>query len=104
MRLEIVYRPAALSDLDTIYDYLALEDPRRAIAFIDEIRERCRVLRDYPELGPARENLAPGIRIYPMPHRVIVAYRITEATIEVTRVFSGGQDYESLILTSEGEI
>jgi toxin ParE1/3/4 len=52
-------------------------------------------------LGPAREDIAPGIRIYPMPRRVVVAYRVTSATVEITRVFWGGQDYETLIREDE---
>jgi toxin ParE1/3/4 len=97
MLLDLIYRTAALSDLDAIYDYIEPENPRRAISFIEEIRERCRILCDYPKLGPARDSIASGIRIYPMPHRIIVVYRITETAIDIVRIFSGSQDYESLI-------
>jgi toxin ParE1/3/4 len=55
-------------------------------------------------LGPAREDIAPGIRIYPMPRRVVVAYRVTSVTVEITRVFWGGQDYETLIREDELDI
>jgi toxin ParE1/3/4 len=99
--VDVIYRPAALADLDGIYDVIEQDDPRRAAHFVNDIRSRCRNLSKYPMLGPAREDLAAGIRIYPMPRRVVVAYRITPSAVEITRVFWGGQDYETLIRDDE---
>ena len=62
---KLVYRPAALADLDGIYDYIEPENPRRAASFVKDIRDRCRNLCTHPELGPAREDLGTGIRILP---------------------------------------
>ncbi len=36
--VNVVYRPAALDDLDSIYDVIEQDDPRRAANFIDDIR------------------------------------------------------------------
>ena len=99
--LRLVYRPAALADLDAIYDYIEPENPSRALTFVEEIRARCRILCEHPQAGPGREDLGQNIRIYPMRGRIIVAYRITPDTIEITRVFSGGQDYEAIL--SDGD-
>ncbi|WP_375453533.1 type II toxin-antitoxin system RelE/ParE family toxin [uncultured Methylobacterium sp.] len=93
----LVYRPAAIEDLDGIYDLIAADDPQRARAFIDGIRERCRKLCVHPELGPARADLRPGIRIFPIRRRVVVAYRIEADAIVVVRITYGGRDYEALI-------
>lgn len=93
----LVYRPAALADPGGIYDFIAPENPRRAAGFVDDIRQRCRTLRTHPELGPARADLGPGIRIYPMLGRIVVAYRVAEDAVVITRVFSGGQDYEAIL-------
>ena len=98
---KLVYRPAALADLDGIYDYIEPENPRRAASFVKDIRDRCRNLRAHPQLGPARDDLGLGIRILPMLGRIVVAYRITDEAIIVTRVFSGGRDYEAIL--REGE-
>jgi toxin ParE1/3/4 len=94
---KLVYRPTALADLDGIYDFIAPENPRRAAGFVDDIRQRCRTLCTHPELGPARADLASGIRIYPMLGRIVVAYRVAEDAVVITRVFSGGQDYEAIL-------
>ncbi|RJF86773.1 type II toxin-antitoxin system RelE/ParE family toxin [Oleomonas cavernae] len=93
----LVYRSAALGDLDGIYDLIEPDNPRRALSFVQDIRQRCRTLCTHPHLGPARNDLSAGIRTYPMFGRVVVAYRVTEEAIVITRVFYGGQDYETLL-------
>lgn len=98
---KLIYRPLALADLDGIYDYIAPENPRRAVSFVNDIRQRCRILCTHPELGPARADLSPGIRIYPMLGRIVVAYRIAEDAVVITRVFSGGQEYEAILRNNE---
>ncbi len=95
--LHVVYRPAALSDLDAIFDYIEPDSPRRAASFVQDIRDRCRRLCDFPRIGPARDDLGEGIRLYSMFGRVVVAYRIGETAIEITRVFYGAQDYEAIM-------
>lgn len=97
----LTYRPAAVADLDAVYEIIELDSPRRALNFIEDIQKRCRNLCTYPQLGRARDDLAPGIRIYPMLGRVVVAYRVTEAAIVITRVFYGGQDYETILLDED---
>ena len=95
--LNLVYRHAALADLDAIYAYIEPDNPRRAASFVQDIRDRCRALCAYPKLGRVRDDLGAGIRILPMLGRIVVAYRVTSSAILVTRVFSGGQDYEAVL-------
>lgn len=97
----LVYRPAALADLDAIYDFIEPDRPNRALRFVADIRDRCRVLTEHPHIGKSRDDLGPGIRILPMLGRVVVAYRIEPDAIEVTRVFYGGQDYEAILRDHE---
>lgn len=92
----LAYRPAALADLDAIYDFIEPDNPDRALGFAADSRDRCRVLVEQPHIGRSRNDLGPGIRILPMLGRV-VAYRITPDAIEITRVFYGGQDYEAIL-------
>lgn len=97
MALALTYRALALDDLDGIFDYIAPESPRRAESLIEDIRKRCRMLCEHPELGPSRSDIKPGLRIYPMPGRIVVCYLITEEAIVIVRVFSGGQDYGTIM-------
>src|ERR1700677_4508834 len=85
--LSLVYRHAALADLDAIYAYIEPDNPRRAASFVQDIRDRCRALCAYPKLGRVRDDLSAGIRILPMLGGLVVAYRVTSSAILVTRVF-----------------
>jgi toxin ParE1/3/4 len=96
-RLRLTYRPAALADLDSIFDFIEADSPTRAASFVDEILSRCGALGVYPELGPVRHDLGVGIRIYPMFGRIVVAYRVADDAVQVIRVFSSGQDYATIL-------
>ncbi len=93
----LIYRQAARADLDAIYDFIAADSPERAARFIESILERCERLEAFPESGPSRDAIRPGLRILPLPGRSVVAYRLDEDTVTVMRVFYGGQDYEALL-------
>jgi toxin ParE1/3/4 len=96
MALELAYSAAALTDLETILRYVALDSPRHARAWVAEIERRCELLCDFPELGTERNDLAPGLRIFPH-RRAVIAYRVQPMRIRIVRVFYGGQDYAALM-------
>ena len=65
--MSLVFSPLAESDLEEIGDYIAMDNPARAIEFIEELRDQCRILTQLPLAFPAREEIAPGLRV--MPYR-----------------------------------
>ena len=102
MAHKLVYRPRANEDLEGIYRFIAQDSPTRAFGFIEKIQLRCDLLREYPEQGRARPDLKPGLRVIPYGRSVVITYRVTGDTIEVLRIFYGGQDYET-IMSGDGE-
>jgi toxin ParE1/3/4 len=102
MAHKLIYRPRAEEDLEAIYRFIAQDSPARAFSFIDQILERCDLLRDSPEQGRARPDLRPGLRVVPYGRSVVIAYQFTSDAIEVVRIFYGGQDYET-IMSGDGE-
>jgi toxin ParE1/3/4 len=57
--VEIIWTPFALEDLQSVYDYIALDSPTYAIRFIDKLVDRVEVLIDHSEVGrivPEFEN------------------------------------------------
>jgi len=40
------FTPQAEIDLEEVGDYIALDNPRRAVTFIREVRQHCELLRD----------------------------------------------------------
>jgi toxin ParE1/3/4 len=102
MAHRLVYRPRAAEDLEAIYRFIALDSPTQAFRYIEQIEHRCNLLCDSPEQGRPRPDIRPGLRIVPYGRSVVIAYQVTGDTIEVLRIFYGGQDYETII-SDDGE-
>ena len=93
----LVFTPAARSDLEDIFRFIAADNPRRARSYVGDIQQACRSLCDMPEMGLARSDLRPNLRVLPLWRRIVVAYEPSETRIDVLRVFSAGQDYETIL-------
>jgi toxin ParE1/3/4 len=87
--------PAARSDLDEIWFYIAQDDPEAADKFIRAIVSRFPILATMPELGRQREELSPRLRSFPVG-RYVVFYRPMENGIEIARVLHGARDFPPL--------
>ncbi len=95
MVYRVTYRPLAVSDLDRIYEFIALDNPERAFAFVSRIRAHCARLSEMPERGVPRDDLALGIRTLSFERRVLIAYRLDDQAVQIIRVFYAGQDFPS---------
>jgi toxin ParE1/3/4 len=100
--MRLIFRPSSLDDFRAVHRFIATDNATQARNFVMRIRQRCGALREHPLLGPARPDLGTGLRIIPMRPGVVVVYRVASESVEVLRVFYGGQDYEA-ILRREGE-
>lgn len=49
---EIIWSETALTDLDAIADYIAIENPAVAAAFVQRALDRVEQLRRHPQSGP----------------------------------------------------
>lgn len=57
--------PEAERDLEEIGDYIAADNPARAVSFVPEIRDRCAKIGNAPLAYAARPELGEGIRLCP---------------------------------------
>jgi toxin ParE1/3/4 len=69
-------------DLEEIGDYIALDNPRRAVSFIREIRQHCEKIADGPHHYAARPNLGNTIRICTLGNYLIV-FELFEASFSL---------------------
>ena len=67
---------------------------------MNRINQKCDRLLDFPGMGRRRDELAPGLRSFPVD-RFLIFYIELENGIEVARVISGYQDIESLFAEPE---
>lgn len=87
--------PLAADDLLQLWVYVARDDLDAADRLLDRIDEVCARLADRPELGRSREELAPGLRSFPVA-RYVLFYRSLGEGIELARVLHGARDLDLL--------
>lgn len=86
----VTFGSRARRDLDDIWDYVAHDDVDAADRVIDGITGASRRLADFPECGPARPDIAPGVRSL-IAGRYLLLYRVGDV-VEVVRVIHGARD------------
>ena len=79
-------------DLMEIWGYIAKDNPLAADGQLDRIDAACEMLAEDPHGGPRREDLARGLRFYPVGNYLIF-YTVGEDGITVARVLHGARDY-----------
>lgn len=87
-------------DLIEIWTYVANDSPVSADRLIDSIADVCGTLADSPAIGRSRDELAQGLRSFPVG-RYVVFYRPVSNGIEVIRVLHGARDIQ-VIFEAEG--
>lgn len=85
----------AEGDLETIADYIAKDNPQRAVTFASELRAACLGLAEFPERFPLVSHWAgQGVR-----HRVhgsyAIFYRVEAEVVSVLHVLHGARDNET---------
>jgi plasmid stabilization system protein ParE len=96
----VLLADAAARDLEAIGDYIARDNPQRAVSFIRELREDCLGLAAFPERFP----LVPRYEAQRIRRRVhgnyLIFYRVEADRIEVIHILNSAQDYEAILFPS----
>ena len=92
----VLKRPAAESDLDDIWWYIAQDSPQNADRFLDRIEERCCALAEFPNIGASRDDLRPGLRSHPVGNYLIFYFPLADG-IDIVRVLRGSRDVDRLL-------
>ncbi len=74
---------------------IAEENPAAADRWLDIIDEKCRLLSQMPELGRRRDDLASGLRSFPVGN-FVVFYRPIADGIQIIRILHGARDIPTL--------
>lgn len=84
-------------DLETIGDYIARDNPTRAISFLRELREKCLGLGGLPErfpFVPRYEEM--GVRRRELGNYLIF-YRVEVEKVVVIHILHGAQGYGTIL-------
>lgn len=94
--MRCIFSRKAEDDLEVIADYIACDNPRRALTYITEIRERCHTIISFPEAAPLREEFGTGIRMVPFG-RYLLFYTVHSEYVRIERILAG----ERLLSTAD---
>jgi len=85
----------AEADLAEAWLYVARDNRKAADRLLTQLRQKCLLLANSPEMGRKRDELRPSIRSFPHGNYVIF-YRIAVEGVEVVRVLSSYRDIEAI--------
>lgn len=91
----------AESDLERIGDYIARDNPRRALSFVLELREQCMNLAALPlafPLVPRYERHGVRRVVY---GNYLIFYRVDARNITVLHVLHGAMDYAAILFDND---
>ena len=72
--MKILYSRHFVADLDGIADYIRLDNPTRAMSFVEELRTVCRkIITVHPRIGRRRPELGTNRRSF-QTHRRMIYY------------------------------
>ncbi|BCT69549.1 type II toxin-antitoxin system RelE/ParE family toxin [Nitrosospira sp. NRS527] len=78
-------------DLDDIADYIAQDNPRRAVSFIQDIRAKFHEIHHNPLLYQLRPDIGVEARMTTVGSYAIL-FRITDDAVRIERVVYGARD------------
>jgi toxin ParE1/3/4 len=93
--MRLFFTPQAELDLEEIGDYIALDNPARAVSFIKEIRQHCERIAEGPLRYVARPELGETIRICAHANYLIVFEPSHDETL-ILRVLYGARDLRGI--------
>ena len=89
--MRVTLSPLAERDLEAIGDYIAEDNPSRALSFITELRTQCATIAKAPQAYRARRELGEGLRSCAHGNYVIF-YTATKTRLTVIRMLHGAMD------------
>ena len=89
--------PLADTDIDSIWNYVAQDNPAAADRVEQEIQEAIEKLAKNPNFGHFRDDIAPRQYRFYRVFSYLIIYRIVEDTLIVVRVIHGARDLPKLI-------
>ncbi|MBB4188414.1 addiction module RelE/StbE family toxin [Sinorhizobium terangae] len=95
--MKVRFTTEAKADLQQIGDYIARENPSRALSFIEELEQKCLSLVTSPEAFP----LAPRYEGYGIRRRIhgnyLIFYRAEAEQVVIVHVLHSSMDYAAIL-------
>jgi len=96
-KYDVELLPAAYSDLDEIFDYILVDNPRAAVKMLDRMMQSLHYLEKFPLSGsPLIDCSIKNFRMV-IVDPYIAFYRFIDNKIYVYRVIHGARNYRHLL-------
>ncbi len=86
----------AEQDIREIGDFIAKDSPRRAAAFVAELRARCQDIGRSPKAATLRPEFGAGIRVVVFGRYLLAYHEEEDGSVLVDRVVHGARDLNRL--------
>ena len=85
----------AVQDLEEICDYIAQNNSKAASQLFDAIRQKCKLVAEFPGMGKSYDRLSRGLRGFTVDDYIVFYYPKADG-IDIARVINGYRDLEAL--------
>jgi toxin ParE1/3/4 len=86
-------------DLDGIADFIAQDNPKRAVTFIQDIRQKFHHIQQQPLIYQLRSEIGGGARMATVGNYAIL-FRIIENVVRIERVVYAGRHLSNIFESS----
>jgi len=93
---QVRHTARARRDLLDIWLNIAVDNAAAADRVYDRLEARVLLLERFPELGPARPNIADGARVL-VESPYLILYRIVPVGPQIVRVVHGGRHIDAAL-------
>lgn len=89
--MDCIFTTRAEDDLENIADYIAVDNPKRAVSFVQEIRNRCQRIANAPQGYALAPEYGKNIRKVPYGN-YLIWYTVHEGNIVILHIPHGARD------------
>ena len=103
MRVNYLLTDEATEDLDSIWNYIAADNPDAANRVEEAIFDACEILGEFPSLGAVRPEITrKPVRFWTVSRyrNFVIIYRSDITPIHVLKVVHGRQDLKTVVLAN----
>jgi len=100
--VKVIISAAATSDLRNIRRFIGQDNPRVAIRFVSQLRDRCLALSESHRRYPIVEKLADSDLRKRTYRGYLILYRVTQEQVVIVRILHGARDWLRLMESGGG--
>jgi addiction module RelE/StbE family toxin len=93
----VIFQEEAEADLEHIGDYIAEDNPRRALSFVQDLRATALKLGEFPNAFP----LIPRYERYGIRRRIcrdyVIFYTVEADCVAIIQIMHSAQDYQEIL-------